>query len=66
MQRQDLVRRYLALQDEARAFGLTGTAHITRDMSDAEIVRLGKMLAQQVAEVKTNGKENGRQPSADS
>lgn len=59
MQRQELVRRYLALQDEALALGLTGTAHITRDMSDAEIVRLGKVLAQQVAEARANsGKAN--------
>lgn len=52
MNRAELVRRYLALQSEAMRLGVVGTAHITAHMSDSEIVRLGKLLAQQVAEAK--------------
>ena len=60
MNRQELVRRYLALQDEARRLWLT-SAHITSDMSDAEIVRLGKALAQQVEKAKANSGKANRQ-----
>lgn len=56
MNRQELARRYLALQDEARRLGLTGTAHIASDMTDDEIIRRGKMLAQQVEKAKAIGK----------
>lgn len=52
IKRYDLVHRYLQLQDEARRLGLKATPHITVHMSDEEIVRLGKDLAQQVAEAK--------------
>lgn len=61
MNRQRLVARYLALQDEAMRLGLVGTPHITAHMSDSEIVRLGKLLAALVEKAKANGKTNGQQ-----
>jgi hypothetical protein len=47
--RDALVKRYLALQDEMRKLAPgTKTPHITADMSDDEIIRLGKLLAERV------------------
>ena len=44
--RDALVKRYLALQDEMRKLAPSvKSAHITADMSDDEIIRLGKLLA---------------------
>lgn len=51
--RDAMVRRYLELQSEARKL-LPGsrTPHITKDMSDQEIIRLGKWLAETVNKAK--------------
>lgn len=47
--RDALVQRYLALQDEMRKLAPgVKVAHITVDMSDEEIIRLGKLLAELV------------------
>lgn len=47
------VKKYLALQDEARRLvPKTRTPHITSDMSDAEIVRHGQWLAKIVEQAK--------------
>ena len=56
--RDALVKRYLALQDEMRRLAPSvKTAHITADMSDQEVIRLGKLLAERVeAEKETKGK----------
>ena len=52
--RDVLVKRYLELQNEARELlPHVRTPHITTDMSDAEIVRLGKWLAEIVKNAKT-------------
>ena len=47
-----LISRYLSLQTTAAKLGIRGTAHVTRDMSDAEIVRLGVALTAQVERAK--------------
>jgi hypothetical protein len=52
MERPRLVEFYLALQREAEALGLRGTAHVTRSMSDEEIVRLGRLLRQSIQHAK--------------
>jgi len=52
MNRAQLVAFYIALQREAEALGLRGTAHVTRDMSDEEIVRLGRLLRQAIQHAK--------------
>jgi len=52
MNRAQLVAFYLALQREAEALGLRGTAHVTRDMSDEEIVRLGRLLRSAIEHAK--------------
>jgi len=47
--RETLVKRYLALQDEMRKLAPSAkVAHITTDMSDDEIIRLGKLLVERV------------------
>lgn len=54
--RDALVRRYLALQDEMRKLAPSAkVAHITADMSDEEIIRLGKLLAERVEAERSAG-----------
>lgn len=51
--RDAMVRRYLELQNEARQLlPNSRTPHITKDMSDEEIIRLGKWLAEVIGKAK--------------
>jgi len=52
MNRAQLVAFYIALQREAEALGLRGTAHVTRHISDEEIVRLGRLLRSEIEHAK--------------
>jgi hypothetical protein len=52
MERHHLVAFYIALQREAELLGVRGTAHVTRSMSDEEIVRLGRLLRQAIQHAK--------------
>jgi hypothetical protein len=52
MNRASLVAFYIALQREAELLGLRGTAHVTRSMSDEEIVRLGRLLRSAIEHAK--------------
>lgn len=52
MDRSSLVRRYLELQAEAARLGIYGTPHLTRDMTNEEIVRRGLALAKGVSKAK--------------
>jgi len=52
MNRAKLVAFYIALQREAEALGLRGTAHVTRHISDEEIVRLGRLLRSEIEHAK--------------
>lgn len=61
MNRAQLVKRYLELQDEGARMGIYGMPHITRDMTDDEMIRRGMMLAERIKRTKQDNDKASKQ-----